>query len=180
MHSDVSVEIAFSGEFFVRPLDEHDSQDDQHPPSDPSQYELVIDNDSGTYRPNKHLLPTLQSFLASDNNLASFGRVTAMDGFDEKLKKWKEERVKFKSQSPEKGKGKQNGKVVQAPVSRSSSSSGSVSASSVSSDEGEALGLGRKSSVDSDKVAAAMKEDAKRAQENQDGDDAAPEERKTS
>lgn len=33
---------------------------------DPSAYELVIDNDSGTYRPNKDLLPLLQAFLASN------------------------------------------------------------------------------------------------------------------
>ncbi|KAL1409146.1 hypothetical protein Q8F55_005975 [Vanrija albida] len=33
---------------------------------DPSAYELVIDNDSGTYRPNKDLLPLLRAFLASN------------------------------------------------------------------------------------------------------------------
>jgi len=171
MHSDVSVEVAFSGEFFVRPLHDHDQHDDEeHVSLDPSQYELVIDNDSGTYRPNKDLLPTLQSYLASPNNLAAFGRITAIDGFDEKLKKWKEDRAKVKSQSRSgKGKEERQGKVVQASISSSSSSS-SVSASSVSSEEGEALGLGRKSSVNSERVEAALKEVAKRADDNEDKD----------
>jgi hypothetical protein len=91
MHSDVSIYIAFSGEFFIRhlkkrrkmrpttsksqqdsgenqPIDTDDlqgpSQEDDDASTDPSNYELVIDNDSGTYRPNAKMLPILASYLA--------------------------------------------------------------------------------------------------------------------
>lgn len=106
MHSDVSIYIAFSGEFFVRRLkkpwrrkekppgssgitgqDDHDdgadpqsnallpeaesdsedeSRSDHHranSATDPSHYELIIDNDSGTYRPSAKTLPALRKFM---------------------------------------------------------------------------------------------------------------------
>lgn len=87
MHSDVAAYVAFSGEFFIRRLKhphrappEEGGNNQSHPPNDidggppeeeprnrdPAYYELVIDNDSGTYRPNAKLLPQLKSFFQSN------------------------------------------------------------------------------------------------------------------
>lgn len=86
MHSDASIYIAWSGEFFIRrlkhrerPRSSHDVHDEtrpsdapasgsshEPPPQDPTQYELIIDNDSGTYRPKAALLPILQKYLHSN------------------------------------------------------------------------------------------------------------------
>ncbi|KAF8695599.1 C2 protein, partial [Rhizoctonia solani] len=67
----------------------------------PSQYELVIDNDSGTYRPNKDLLPLLAEYLGNEANLGGpggLGKISAMDGFDEGLKDTKKRRGEAKKQ----------------------------------------------------------------------------------
>ena len=112
MHADVAKEIAYSGEFFVRYMEgqeghsrEGDESDlgDEPQDSNPKHYELVIDNDSGTYRPRKELLPTLEEFLAADDNFGGLGKVLTMDGFDETLKKWKEEQKEAKSKARGKG-----------------------------------------------------------------------------
>jgi len=63
------------------------------PPEDPKYYELIIDNDSGTYRPSADLLPTLRKFLES--NFPGLHIVTkACD--DDELTKIKEEQNKAK------------------------------------------------------------------------------------
>ncbi|TBU61824.1 hypothetical protein BD310DRAFT_919941 [Dichomitus squalens] len=233
MHSDVSIEIAYSGEFFVRrmretnaprqpqpnghtngdahhldthgvieddpdqddgPSDEHASQpqDDRADPSSlpPSAYELVIDNDSGTYRPRKDLLPVLEAFLARPSNLGALGRVRALDGFDDRLKRWKEERKEEKRQArgagtgTTAGKGKGKGKTQEVPVLRpasvSSSSSGSSShdAGAIEAAAGDAANERAKVEEQEQQVQKAMEEDAKRAQDNQDQDPAAKEEEK--
>ena len=111
MHSDVSIYIAFSGEFFIRRL-KHPHQDPEeqetHPPAeisggppgeegpkDPAYYELVIDNDSGTYRPNAELLPQLKEFM--HRNLPGLKIVTLdCNGDKEKMDKLKSQQREHK------------------------------------------------------------------------------------
>ena len=120
MHSDVNIYIAFSGEFFIRRLQRphRDSEgknnsvnpDDQpthppqeidggppsnDPPKDPAYYTLVIDNDSGTYRPNATLLAQLKEFM--QRQLPGLHVVTLdCNGDKEKMEKWKTEQRKRK------------------------------------------------------------------------------------
>ena len=115
MHSDVNIYVAHAGEFFVRRLD-HPEKDaeapgqvthppDAHlpngpphepPPQDPRRYELVIDNDSGTYRPRADHLPQLQRFLEA--NLPGL-QVVVKECQDERLGKMKDEqRARKKSE----------------------------------------------------------------------------------
>ncbi|KAJ7804668.1 hypothetical protein B0H14DRAFT_3485966 [Mycena olivaceomarginata] len=95
MHADLAKEIAYSGEFFTP----------DEPSRNPKDYELVIDNDSGTYRPKKELLPVLEKWLADARRLGGLGKVRAMDGFDKGLEEMKEERKREKEELTEKGKG---------------------------------------------------------------------------
>jgi hypothetical protein len=116
MHSNISLYIAFSGEFFVRrlkyadrPPPEECGNNESHPPetipggppdkdapTDPAYYELIIDNDSGTYRPNAEMLPKLKQFL--EFNLPGMKIVTLDCQKDEelmsKLKKEQKEKKK--------------------------------------------------------------------------------------
>lgn len=88
MHSDIAFYIAFSGEFFVRRYHRHDERPHQDDVSstetsqtlsenateqetivdsyDPKSYELVIDNNSGTYRPSPKCLRALREFLSAN------------------------------------------------------------------------------------------------------------------
>jgi hypothetical protein len=58
---------------------------------DPTHYELVVDNDSGTYRPNKATLPLLRAFLAA--NFVGV-HVTVRDSQDAAYQALKKERRK--------------------------------------------------------------------------------------
>ncbi|KAK8019026.1 hypothetical protein PG990_004164 [Apiospora arundinis] len=119
MHSDVAAYIACSGEFLIRrlkkPTASSDPEPDQpthprdpdvphgppheKPPTRPEYYQLVIDNDSGTYRPDKSVLPDLQKFL--EMNFPGLGIVTLScdDDEDQKLKEQQREVKKNEGQN---------------------------------------------------------------------------------
>ena len=108
MHSNVAVYIACSGEFFIRRLKHphrsaespeqktHPDEDipggppNSSPPTDPAYYELVIDNDSGTYRPDASVLPLLKDFL--NENFPGLHIVTKTCD-DKDLEKMKKQQV---------------------------------------------------------------------------------------
>ncbi|KAJ5124594.1 uncharacterized protein N7515_008419 [Penicillium bovifimosum] len=135
MHSNVSIYIAYSGEFFLRRRNRHRrnspeghtecaetaesstvptdkfpvGEDETHNEdkdlqqteegvlisTDPADYELFIDNDSGTYRPNPEKLPLLREFISS--NFPGL-HVTTLDcqGDAERMGKLKEEQRELK------------------------------------------------------------------------------------
>lgn len=90
---------------------------EMEPPQEPANYELIIDNDSGTYRPNARLLPVLREFLSE--NFPGLKVVTLDCQKDAELMN------KLKTEQRERKKGEQGERVVftQAPSSRSSVSS---------------------------------------------------------
>ncbi|KAM3467165.1 hypothetical protein MY5147_008858 [Beauveria neobassiana] len=131
MHSDVETYIAYSGEFFIRRLERPTASDDADPPhlrthpaddqlpggppsdappQDPSYYQLIIDNDSGTYRPDKSVLPDLKAFF--ERNFPGLG-IVAMHWEDDELQKMKDAQHEAK---------KKEGKVLHGVLNRSTSS----------------------------------------------------------
>lgn len=70
----------------------------QESSKDPNDYELIIDNDSGTYRPNAKYLPTFRDFMQL--NLPNL-RVTTLDCLEdeEKMKKLKDEQGEKKEKT---------------------------------------------------------------------------------
>lgn len=138
MHSDVATYIACSGEFFIRRLAKPDAEEhqgephldepthpdqglpggppDNPPPTNPRHYQLVIDNDSGTYRPDKKVLPLLQEFL--QKNFPGMG-VVVLHWEDEEDQKLKDKQRETK---------KKEGNAVQLVQNRSPDSS-SISSS---------------------------------------------------
>ena len=112
MHSNVATYIACSGEFFIRrlkkPSASPEAEPDQpthpsepldggppgeSPPTKPEYYQLVIDNDSGTYRPDASVLPALRDYMA--RNFPGLG-VVALGCDDEEDKKLKERQREIK------------------------------------------------------------------------------------
>jgi len=143
MHSDVTTYIACAGEFFIRRLHkphtssatDHDHEPylaeegsegsrntDDPPPYKPAYYQLIIDNDSGTYRPDKSILPLLKQFM--EHNFPGLC-VVAMHCADEKLKKLKHRQAEIK---------KAEGRGISMVQMRSPSSSSLSSLSSAESD----------------------------------------------
>ncbi|KHN98966.1 C2 domain containing protein [Metarhizium album ARSEF 1941] len=129
MHSNVQTYIACSGEFFIRRLERPVASDDpepaekthpsnhipggppdESPPPNPAYYQLFIDNDSGTYRPDKSILPKLKEFF--ERNFPNLGVVT-MHWEEEELQKLKEAQRSAK---------KQEGRMVNVVLNRSRSS----------------------------------------------------------
>mgnify|MGYP006949401517 CR=1 FL=1 len=129
MHSDAQTYIACSGEFFVRRLQHPNGSENPHPhqrvhpnehvpggppdtspPEDPAYYQLVIDNDSGTYRPDKSILPELKGFL--EENFRGLG-VIAMHWEEEELKEMKEKQRDVK---------KSEGRILNVVMNSSQSS----------------------------------------------------------
>jgi hypothetical protein len=129
MHADAEKYIACSGEFFIRRLQHPDSSDNpepnekthpseplpggppyQAPPPNPAFYQLFIDNESGTYRPDKSILPDLKVFL--EKNFPEMGIVT-MNVEDERLQKLKDEQRNIK---------KSEGRVMQVVMNSSTDS----------------------------------------------------------
>ncbi|TDL22168.1 hypothetical protein BD410DRAFT_770703 [Rickenella mellea] len=145
MHADAARIIAFSGEFMVRRIPQERSEDVvNQKDKDPSLYELIIDNDSGTYRPHAELLPLFQSWLSAPERLGGLGRVTGMQAFDETLKKLKEELKEEKKRAA-------GGEL---PAKRGLATKGGGKARSISSGE-----LGDNESISSEEVERVVKKE---------------------
>ncbi|KAK4186309.1 hypothetical protein QBC35DRAFT_501668 [Podospora australis] len=99
-----------------------DGPPNSSPPPDPHLYQLIIDNDSGTYRPDQSVLPKLREFLS--RNFPGLD-VRAMHCDDDELKEMKKAQLEIK---------KREGPKVRMVLNRS------PSASSFSSDDESRLG----------------------------------------
>jgi len=83
LHSNCAETVRYSGEFHPRPVGGWENFSDETSDED-VKWELVIDNNSGTYSPDKSLLPQLKALL--EYNFPGFA-IFAMDHSDPELKK---------------------------------------------------------------------------------------------
>lgn len=63
LHANCAEEVRYSGEFHPRPKGGWENFNDERGDDDDVEWELVIDNNSGTYSPDKNLLPALEACL---------------------------------------------------------------------------------------------------------------------
>ncbi|KAM0274324.1 hypothetical protein ACHAQH_007959 [Verticillium albo-atrum] len=122
MHSDVARYVACAGEFFIQRLDRPHTSSSSHteeergrrmfsnlsisgsfhehldtPSNSPSYYQLIIDNESGTYRPDKSILPIFASYLR--HNFPGLNIRTMAVG-DEELARLKKNQTDVKHNRP--------------------------------------------------------------------------------
>lgn len=86
LHSNCAQKVRYSGEFHPRPQGGWANFHDETP-DDQVKWELVIDNNSGTYAPDAKMLPALKALL--EYNFPGFG-IFALDHGDEDLKSSRE------------------------------------------------------------------------------------------
>lgn len=86
LHSNCAESVWYSGELHPRPDGGWDNFNDDIL-DDQVDWELVIDNNSGTYSPDKDLLPILKALL--ENNFPGF-TIHALDHMDPELKRSRE------------------------------------------------------------------------------------------
>lgn len=86
LHSNCAEVVRYSGEFHPRPAGGW-SRFSEDTPDDAIDWELVIDNNSGTYAPDKNMLPALKGLL--EHNFEGF-RFFALDHGDKELQESRE------------------------------------------------------------------------------------------
>ncbi|TFK45912.1 hypothetical protein OE88DRAFT_1708179 [Heliocybe sulcata] len=86
LHSNCAEAVRYSGEFHPRPKGGWENFSDDTPDTE-TEWELVIDNNSGTYAPDKTLLPDLKALL--EYNFPGF-RIFALDREDPQLEQSRE------------------------------------------------------------------------------------------